>query len=50
MFAEGFLEGVRDVQEVNEHLLSDILSITWEVVLNGDLSEILESERPRLDS
>lgn len=39
MFVEGFPEGIRHVQEVNEHPLGGILFINWEVVLNGDLPD-----------
>lgn len=49
MLAERFPEAIRHAQELNEHLLIDMLSIIRELVLNGDLSEILESERLRLD-
>ena len=41
MFAERFPEAIRHAQELNEHLLIDMLSIIYELVLNGDLSEIV---------
>lgn len=50
MFAESFPEAIRHAQELNEYVLIDMLSIICELVLNGDLSEILESQRLRLDS
>lgn len=45
MFVERFPEAIRHVQEVNEHLLIDMLSKNCALVLNGDLPEILEPER-----